>query len=52
VLRCVEILGARLLNMSAEKILPNTFTFNSAISACEKCGEWQQALSLLQDMVA
>lgn len=43
---------ARLVDMSREKVVPNTFTFNSAISACEKCGEWQQALNLLQEIAA
>ena len=25
-------------------------SFNAAISACEKCGEWRHAMLLLQDM--
>eukprot|EP00913_Durusdinium_trenchii_P029717 g27850.t3 len=39
------------LHSMAGRILPNSFTYNSAISACEKCAEWEHALSLLQLMV-
>ena len=32
------------------KLPPNVISFSSAISACEKSGQWQHALSLLRDM--
>ena len=31
-------------------LLPNVITYNAAISACEKCKQWQQALCLLAEM--
>jgi len=35
---------------SAGPRLFNLVAFNAAISACEKCGEWPQALALLRSM--
>eukprot|EP00966_Prymnesium_polylepis_P093678 2167735-Prymnesium_polylepis.1 len=29
---------------------PNEFSFSASISACEKGGQWERALSLLDDM--
>ena len=30
--------------------VPNVFSYNAAISACEKAQQWQQALGLLEVM--
>jgi pentatricopeptide repeat protein len=32
------------------RVTPNQFSYNAAISACEKGGQWQLALSLLNTM--
>ena len=32
------------------KVTPNGISYNAAISACEKTGQWQLALSLLSSM--
>lgn len=31
------------------KVLPNVISYGAALSSCEKCGEWQQLLCLLQE---
>ncbi|CAE8586890.1 unnamed protein product [Polarella glacialis] len=36
--------------MPDASVVPNEVTYNAAISACEKSGQWQQALSLLSLM--
>ena len=41
-----------LSQMSVSTLAPNDVSFNAAISACEKCGEWQMALRLLSKMFA
>merc|ERR1711938_278624 len=33
-------------------VTPNTITYNAAISACEKGGQWERALALLDAMQA
>ncbi|CAE7218689.1 unnamed protein product, partial [Symbiodinium pilosum] len=38
--------------MPAADLVPNEISFNASISACEKGGEWQLALSLLAQMPA
>jgi pentatricopeptide repeat protein len=38
--------------MRAAGVAPNVISFNAAISACEKGGQWQRALSLLEEMRA
>jgi len=38
--------------MEAAGVAPNTITYNAAISACEKGGEWERALELLGGMEA
>ena len=35
---------------ASAQILPNTVSFNSAISACEKKRRWQHALAIIADM--
>ena len=37
--------------MSSRVVAKNEVTFSSAISACEKCGQWRPALDLLTQMV-
>ena len=32
------------------KVVPDVSTYNAAMSACEKCEQWQQALGLLAEM--
>ena len=32
-------------------VTPSVISFDAAISACEKGGQWQQALSLLEDIL-
>ena len=39
-------------NTPAEGIPADTITYSAAISACEKGGQWQRALQLLEDMQA
>jgi len=39
-----------LQEMQNKKIAPDTISYSAAISACEKGGQWQQALGLLQEM--
>ena len=36
----------RLESMQCLSVLPNTLTINAAISSCEKCSKWQNALQL------
>ena len=36
---------------TASGLRPNIFSYSAAISACEKGGQWQQALTLFQDML-
>ncbi|CAE8656583.1 unnamed protein product [Polarella glacialis] len=36
--------------MPKARVVPNEITYNAAISACEKVGQWQRALSLLGSM--
>ena len=36
--------------MPKTKVLPDEITYNAAISACEKSGQWQLALNLLSLM--
>ena len=36
--------------MQQTAVLPNVSSYNAAISACEKCQQWQQALGLLEVM--
>jgi len=36
---------------TASGLRPNIFSYSTAISACEKGGQWQQALTLFQDML-
>jgi pentatricopeptide repeat domain-containing protein 1 len=44
-------LALNLLRVMPEaKFQPNQISYNAAISACEKAGEWQQALTLLSLM--
>lgn len=40
-----------LAEMSDKKVAKNEVTFSSAISACEKCGQWRNAIDLLEEMV-
>ena len=37
-------------DMCTEGMTGNVIGFNAAISACEKGGQWQRALSLFDDM--
>ena len=37
-------------DLSERALEANLITYNSAISACEKAGEWQQALELLSTL--
>jgi pentatricopeptide repeat domain-containing protein 1 len=37
-------------DMKDNNILPNEFTFSSAITACGNCGQWAYALELLDEM--
>jgi len=39
-----------LREMESRGITPNTISYSAAISACEKEGQWQQALILLREM--
>ncbi|CAE8609602.1 unnamed protein product, partial [Polarella glacialis] len=32
------------------ELRPDAFSYNSAVSACEACGQWQWALNLLEEM--
>ena len=36
--------------MDRKRIIPNTITYNAAISACEKAGKYVEALKLLREM--
>jgi pentatricopeptide repeat domain-containing protein 1 len=36
--------------MQQAGVSPNVITYSSAITACDRAGEWQQALHLLQCM--
>ena len=36
--------------MASKGIERNTITYNAAISACEKGGQWEEALGLLREM--
>ena len=36
--------------MGCAHVTANVVTFNAAMSACEKGGQWQHALLLLKDM--
>ena len=38
--------------MRASDVIPNVYSFNAAISACGKAGQWERATSLLDDMFA
>eukprot|EP00439_Symbiodinium_sp_Y106_P079949 s451_g18.t1 len=38
--------------MATSRAIPDTITFNSAISACENSFQWQVALQLFADMPA
>ena len=38
--------------MPRKALLPDVISFSAGISACEKSGNWQQALQLLSDMQA
>jgi pentatricopeptide repeat domain-containing protein 1 len=38
--------------MAQAGVAPNVISYTSAITACDRCGEWQQALLLLQRMTA
>jgi pentatricopeptide repeat protein len=50
-LRQPELALKMLETMETERgLVPNDRTYNAAISACAKGGQWQQALSLLQEM--
>ena len=42
----------RLESMHWLSILPNTVTMNAAISSCEKCSKWQEALHLFNSILA
>ena len=39
-----------LREMGDVKLDPNVITYNAGISACEKGGQWPEALSLLREM--
>ena len=57
--QCITALGrardargalALLKEMRASGVAPNVITYNAAISACEKGGQWERALSLLEEV--
>eukprot|EP00930_Biecheleria_cincta_P099436 TRINITY_DN9105_c0_g1_i5.p1 TRINITY_DN9105_c0_g1~~TRINITY_DN9105_c0_g1_i5.p1 ORF type:complete len:111 (-),score=23.16 TRINITY_DN9105_c0_g1_i5:396-728(-) len=43
----LQLFGA----MAQQKVESNTLTYNAAISACEKSGEWEKALQLSRKML-
>lgn len=37
-------------DMEEHNVLPNEYTYSSAITACGNCGEWKQSLELLDQV--
>jgi pentatricopeptide repeat domain-containing protein 1 len=37
-------------DMRDNNVLPNQYTYSSAITACGNCGKWKQSLDLLKQV--